>query len=185
MAFFLVLVGGMFFWTFMEYMLHRFLGHKLLIRNKFRTEHQKHHYKKDYFTSAMDKFFTTFIFGGATFITTYYVMGLVFASAFSFGFISMYLFYEYTHRACHLSAPKNKFASLLRKHHFYHHFNDTNMNHGVTSPFWDIIFKTYVKVEKVEVNNRFKMNWLCEDGTDIVKEQYRCEYVLVKKTRFT
>lgn len=174
---------GMVFWTFMEYMLHRFFGHEFKFRNKFRKEHQTHHHKRNYFTSNFDKVLSSIIFGGLTLIITYYSLGKVLSISFTSGFILMYLIYEYIHRTLHVQAPRNSYGRLLRRHHFYHHFKDEMMNHGVTTPFWDIVFRTYVKAQRVPINKKFKMDWLCEG--DIVREQYRSEYDLVERTRFT
>lgn len=176
-------LSGMVFWTFMEYMLHRFLGHEWLFRNKFRKEHQKHHHVRNYFASVMDKFLTSFIFGSLTLVITYYLLGKIESIVFTTGFILMYLFYEYVHRSLHVKAPTTELGKKLRKHHFYHHFNDEYMNQGVTTRFWDRLFGTFREVETVDINKKFVMSWLASEN--IVYQQYSNDYRIVEKTKYT
>lgn len=176
-------IAGIIFWTFMEYMLHRFLGHVLIFKNKFRKEHQKHHHVRNYFASVMDKFLTSFIFGSLTLVITYYLVGKWPSVIFTTGFISMYLFYEYVHRSLHVKAPTTKIGEKLRKHHFYHHFNDEYMNQGVTTRFWDRLFGTFREVDTVDVNKKFIMPWLANDN--VILPEYTNDYRIVERTRFT
>ncbi|MBY0515848.1 MAG: sterol desaturase family protein [Bacteriovoracaceae bacterium] len=159
------LILGAVFWTFMEYMLHRFLGHvpkKLLMRSRFFKEHSKHHHKRDYFASALDKFLTCLALGPLTFYIVTSLYGMTSAAFFTSGFLGMYFFYELLHRRLHIITPKHSYATFMRAHHSYHHFMDDKMNHGVTSPFWDIIFRTYVKPSEIRVPQRLKMKWMGE-----------------------
>ncbi|MCO4793373.1 MAG: sterol desaturase family protein [Bacteriovoracaceae bacterium] len=162
----IAMILGLLFWSPLEYCIHRFLGHDWTFRNKFRTEHQKHHYLKDYFAGPLDKLMAAF-----PVMVVFFVVGLLVVSwqvslTFSFAFLVSYLFYEKVHKDLHVKEPKTRFGKALRKHHFYHHFTDPSVNHGVTTVFWDIVFGTYVVPDQVDVPKNYQMIWLTEDNPD-------------------
>ena len=91
----------------------------------------------------------------------------------------MYLVYEFLHSYLHTHAPRNAYGIMLRKHHFFHHFNDPDKNHGVTTPIWDMVFGTYVRTKEIiPVPKRSKLIWLTDEEGKI-KEEFRGSYVLV------
>ena len=51
------------------------------------------------------------------------------------------------------------------------------MNHGVTTPLFDIIFGTYEKVGHLKVPKNFAMKWLVSDD-HLVKEKYQGDYFI-------
>ncbi len=79
--------------------------------------------------------------------------------AFIADFLGMYILYEVTHYRFHIRNPVAKPFIILRKHHFYHHFHNSKINHGVTSRFWDRVFRAFVPVEKVRVPRKRAMKW--------------------------
>jgi len=58
------------------------------------------------------------------------------------GFLLGYLFYDYTHYYVHHFVPRTKFGKRLREHHMRHHFQDHRYGYGVSSPIWDVAFRT-------------------------------------------
>jgi sterol desaturase/sphingolipid hydroxylase (fatty acid hydroxylase superfamily) len=36
-----------------------------------------------------------------------------------------------------------KFGKLVKRHHMRHHFKDPDKDYGVSSPLWDLIFRTF------------------------------------------
>ena len=55
----LALVLGVFSWTFLEYVVHRWLGHDSRFRpNFFASEHTRHHSQGNYFAPAVKKIVT-------------------------------------------------------------------------------------------------------------------------------
>ena len=76
-------------------------------------------------------------------VISFLIFGSLTAMFFVVGLIGMYLIYEYTHRIYHISEPYIRYGLKMRKHHFYHHFQKPNLNHGVTTGFWDRVFGTY------------------------------------------
>ncbi|MBX7225052.1 MAG: sterol desaturase family protein [Chitinophagales bacterium] len=163
-------IAGIFFWTFMEYVLHRFLGHVHKGKNFFKAEHKMHHAKADYFAPVYKKVVAAMLVSIALFLLLDVFLSALNAVSFIVGFMGMYFLYERTHYRYHQTEPIAKPFIVLRKHHFYHHFHDPSMNHGVTTRFWDRVFGTYTEVEVVVVPKRMSMSWLVSD--DEVKQSY-------------
>ncbi|MCW3127325.1 MAG: Fatty acid hydroxylase-like protein [Bacteroidetes bacterium] len=157
---------GVAFWTFMEYVLHRFLGHVHKGKNFFKEEHLQHHAKANYFAPAYKKAMAGLAASSILVAMLSLVMPFQVALAFILGFMGMYGVYEMVHYRFHTKDPIAMPFIILRKHHFYHHFHNPKTNHGVTTRFWDRVFGTFVRVEKVTVPSRMPLQWLL-DGDDI------------------
>ncbi|MBK7504004.1 MAG: sterol desaturase family protein [Bacteroidetes bacterium] len=87
-----------------------------------------------------------------------------------FWFCKHVFLYESTHFRYHSAEPLVKPFILLRKHHFYHHFHNPKVNHGVTTRFWDRVFGTFECIEKVKVPKSMSMDWLVEENK--IKDKY-------------
>ena len=152
--------SGVALWTFLEYVLHRFLGHEHKGKNFFKDEHSLHHQKVHYFAPIYKKI------GAAVSVALLLTVSLSFffewqpVVAFVLGLIGMYGLYEATHSRFHRRGPIAKPFIILRKHHFYHHFHQPKLNHGVTTRIWDRIFGTFHRVETVSVPRKMTMDWL-------------------------
>lgn len=168
---------GAFFWTFLEYMIHRYMGHDRRFRKTpFGIEHVRHHIEGNYFAPNWKKVLaalivTLFLIGPAILIA-----GNVAGPAFVAGLISFYSVYEIAHRRRHTHAPTGPYARWARRHHFYHHFVDGRANHGVTSPIWDIVFGTYRKPGMIKVPRQLCMTWLLDPDTGEVRSIYADTY---------
>lgn len=92
------------------------------------------------------------------------VLPLLVTVAFLVGFFGMGTLYEYTHYRYHSKNPVAKIFIVLRKHHFYHHFHNPKVNHGVTSRIWDRVFGTFIPVEKVNIPHHMLMDWLVDNN---------------------
>lgn len=173
----LAFVLGVITWTFLEYTLHRFVGHRKHGKNEFTKEHQTHHRLGHYFAPMWKKL----LFALGVLVVSAALSGLVFGWAFgfvySFGIAAMYLFYEWLHKRAHTHGPLNFYGRWLRKHHFYHHFGDPKMNHGVTTPFWDMVFGTNRKVDELRVPRKMVLPWLVDEGGELRRE-FEGEYVV-------
>ena len=173
---FLSFALGVILWTLIEYLLHRFLGHVHKGRNFFKAEHIQHHAKFEYFAPANKKAisaligFLFFLLIGIVFIPIFFVI------AFLVGFFAMYALYETTHFRFHAKNPIAYPFVILRKHHFYHHFHNPKTNFGVTSRFWDRVFGTFKKPEKVRIPQKMAMTWLLEENH--IKEIYSLDFYI-------
>jgi len=52
-----------------------------------------------------------------------------------------YLAYEATHWQIHHGRPRTALGRLVRRHHLRHH-GDGRSNYGISSPLWDLVFRT-------------------------------------------
>jgi 4-hydroxysphinganine ceramide fatty acyl 2-hydroxylase len=171
MNYFLFFIGVL-TWPVLEYCLHRFSGHTYKFPKVFFVEHQTHHIEKDYFAPTWKKIMAAIlVLVPLTLINSIWLPN-VSAFVFSFGFVFMYMFYEWTHYSFHMYAPKTKWGLMLRKHHFAHHFVSPKLNHGVTNNLIDRLLGTYKKVDTVIVPRKFALNWLVDHSGD-VKVEYK------------
>jgi sterol desaturase/sphingolipid hydroxylase (fatty acid hydroxylase superfamily) len=169
-------------WSLTEYIVHRWLGHKFT-KNFFGREHVAHHGKGNYFAPSWKK-------GGAALATAalligpaVLVAGPAIGSAFVAGFVGFYLYYELLHRLEHVWEGVGPYARWARVHHFHHHFHDPRVNHGVTSPVWDLVFGTYVKPGIIRVPEKLQMPWLVDPATGDVRAHLQAEYELRRSRR--
>jgi sterol desaturase/sphingolipid hydroxylase (fatty acid hydroxylase superfamily) len=179
----LLMVLGAASWTLAEYMLHRFWGH-MVPKGLFYREHTRHHFKKDYFASWVDKLMMVVTVSALLGSTSVWLMGWLYGLTYLVSFLSMYLYYEHFHAYIHFNGPTNKYAAKMASHHFYHHYIDETQNHGVTTDFWDKVFRTYVKVKDMDipVPQKFAMNWIDKQEIgDVFSDGYFVTYTIVKK----
>lgn len=169
---------GSLFWSFSEYALHNWYGHKAKGKNEFSREHLAHHINASYYPENWKKAFATLKVVPFIYIIISLTSGFLYGSIFTISFLFTYLTYEVIHRRIHTHEPKNFYARFIRKHHAYHHFSNPRFNHGVTSPIWDIIFKTYRSSEKIKVPENNAMKWLLDENNNIKKE-YANDYELI------
>jgi sterol desaturase/sphingolipid hydroxylase (fatty acid hydroxylase superfamily) len=167
---------GIVFWTFMEYVLHRFLGHVHKGKNFFKEEHLQHHAKANYFAPVYKKVLAAIAVSVILIGIISLMLPFQLALAFIIGLMGMYGVYEMTHFRYHTTDPVAMPFIILRKHHFYHHFHNPKTNHGVTTRFWDRVFGTFVRVERVTVPSRMPLQWLLDDGE--VKPAYARHFQL-------
>jgi len=141
---------GLFMWTLMEYLLHRFLFHldKYLPNNRVALTlhfllHGIHHYlPMDRLRLVMPP--TLFIILATPFwrfAHTIIWYNWYAATAAFCGGIFGYICYDLTHYFLHHRTLPSYWREL-KKYHLQHHFMDYENGFGVTSRFWDRIFGT-------------------------------------------
>lgn len=177
---FLVGVAG---WSFAEYALHNWYGHVAKGRNEFSRQHLAHHADGDHFAPTPYKIRTALLAMAALTPVAMLAVGVTAGGSFSLGFILMYGAYEVIHRRCHTHPPRNFYARWARKHHFHHHFASPKRNHGITSPIWDVVFRTYDPPGRVRVPVRHAMRWLVNPETGEVWARYADDYELARPKR--
>ena len=169
---------GAFTWSFLEYVIHRWLGHvKGAKKNPFGKEHVRHHVEGDYFAPSWKKGLVAALFLAILCVPAFALAGRL-GAAYVAGLIGFYGAYEVLHRLEHVWAGVGPYARWARKHHFYHHFVDARMNHGVTSPIWDFVFGTYRKPEVITVPKKLCMAWLKDPETGDIRAQHAGTFVL-------
>jgi sterol desaturase/sphingolipid hydroxylase (fatty acid hydroxylase superfamily) len=169
-------------WTLLEYVLHRFVFHGASATRLGAREHRRHHAQVDYFApwwkKALAALAATAVMLPIAIILTTAMLGLSFTG----GFIGMYLLYEVLHRRAHTRPPRGRYGRWRRRNHFAHHFVDPRRGQGVTTPFWDRVFRTPLPVEKVPVPRRLAMPWLVDADGEIASA-YANDYELVGSAR--
>ncbi|RFC53128.1 sterol desaturase family protein [Brumimicrobium aurantiacum] len=137
---------GFLSWTLAEYLMHRFLYHKIKdasydkgIQYLFHGIH--HRYPTDNDRMILPVIPSLFI--AALFLGLFYLIFQSEALVFGAGFLIGYLVYMTIHWTIHkFSPPKNKFLSWWWNHHNIHHYQQHDKAFGVSTPIWDIIFRT-------------------------------------------
>lgn len=140
---------GLFFWTFAEYMLHRYLFHwvteaKWSQRFHFIMHGSHHQYPRDKERLLMPPvpglIMAAILFG--IFYLIFWIAGFP-RLTFGFfpGFFTGYLLYSFVHRATHVMRPPKRFRKLWM-HHSLHHYRYPDKAFGVSNTFWDRVFGT-------------------------------------------
>jgi len=136
---------GLFVWTFVEYIMHRFVFHYMppdkpwAMRIHF-IFHGVHH---DYPSDAKRLVLPPSV--SIPLATIFYLLFkaiLPVNDVFGFfpGFILGYLVYDISHYAIHHFNFKGSVWKKIKQHHMLHHYQDPAKGYGVSSPFWDKIF---------------------------------------------
>jgi sterol desaturase/sphingolipid hydroxylase (fatty acid hydroxylase superfamily) len=168
----LAVLAGVLTWSFLEYVIHRWLGHDKRFRgNPFGVEHIRHHAEGNYFAPSWKKLIAAALVTAALGAPALLVGGRV-GAAYIAGLIGFYGAYEVLHRLEHVWAGFGPYGRWARRHHFTHHFVDARCNHGVTSPLWDLVFGTYRKPEPMIVPRKLRMPWLEDPKTGEVRADW-------------
>jgi sterol desaturase/sphingolipid hydroxylase (fatty acid hydroxylase superfamily) len=139
-------VAGGLAWTLTEYLIHRFAFHfeprSALGKRLFYLFHGIHHdYPNDSMRLVMPPAVSiplAFLFYGGFRL----LLGKPVVDPFFAGFLTGYLAYDMLHYAIHHAPWKTGIGLYLRQHHFRHHFQDAESGFGVSSPLWDVVFRT-------------------------------------------
>jgi sterol desaturase/sphingolipid hydroxylase (fatty acid hydroxylase superfamily) len=170
---------GVLSWTFLEYLIHRWMGHdRRLRRTPFGVEHVRHHIEGDYFAPTWKKLLAAALAAALLCIPALAVAGTTVGAAYVAGLITFYGVYEVLHRREHTHPGFGPYARWARRHHFHQHFVDARTNHGVTSPLWDLVFGTYRKPGTIKVPPRLCMAWLKDPETGDIREEHAGTFVM-------
>lgn len=138
-------LAGLFFFTLIEYLMHRYLYHLPVTnpkREKFvYTMHGVHHdYPKDKDRLAMPPILSLVL------ATVFFVIYRSLMGDYSFGFLAGFLMgytaYLGAHFSVHAFKVPNNFLKVLWHHHAIHHYREPDRAFGVSSPLWDYVFGT-------------------------------------------
>lgn len=145
----LLLGAGVAFWSFTEYILHRFVFHyhpssEFGKRIHFIAHGVHHDYPNDSMRLVLPPSISVplaFLFYGLFL----WILGGVYAAPFYAGFVLGYLLYDELHYATHHANIQASWFQKLKKHHMKHHYQDPDMGFGVSSNVWDFVFRTRFK----------------------------------------
>ena len=142
-------VLGTFAWTLAEYVLHRWIFHWVNDTAWGRRVHFILHGVHHDYPNDKDRLVmplgASVSFAVVFYALFYVTMGRAFGEPFFAGFVVGYLFYDGTHYFVHHFRPKSAWGKLLRRHHLTHHHADHDGGFGVSTPLWDVLFRTMPK----------------------------------------
>lgn len=138
--------AGIFVFTFVEYLMHRFVYHSGpdYLNPKYwqYTVHGVHHvYVKDKDRLAMPLPLALIL--STIFFFVFKLILSIWVWVFFPGFIMGYTLYLYIHYLIHAVKPPKNFFRILWHHHLKHHVEKHDHTaFGVSSPLWDFVFGT-------------------------------------------
>lgn len=137
---------GFFFWSYTEYVLHRFLFHYLPTSQAGKRfiflVHGIHHDDPDDQRRLLMPPIPAIVLASFFYLAFCTVLGFQYAQGFFAGFMVGYLCYDYIHFFSHYGRYQNGIMKILQQNHMRHHFKNDGKLYGVSSPLWDYIFNT-------------------------------------------
>ena len=137
-------VCGAILWTLVEYLLHRFVYHKVAVVRELHGMHHSH--PNDFFGAPIWVSIISFSFF-LSFLALLWDIEI--ACGTTSGLIVGYVSYLLIHDAVHRWQLSER--SWMRNHrlrHLRHHRNPLPGNFGVTTGFWDLVFGTAIVPER-------------------------------------
>ncbi len=147
----IMLFVGWFFWTFIEYFLHRFIFHyhprTERLKRIFFTFHGVHHAQpmcksRLVMPPPISTPLAAFFYGIFYCVLAVAIGRPLWLDVSYSGFLLGYLAYDLVHYNLHHSRSKNGYLAMCRRQHMRHHVKCPNMRFGVSIPLWDYIFGT-------------------------------------------
>ena len=152
-----VSVFALFFWTFFEYITHRYIFHLISEKESMQKfayimHGNHHHYPKDRTRLFMPPV-PSLIIAAALLGIQYLLLGK-YAFAFYPGFILGWLMYASMHYLIHAIEPPFKFLQPIWRNHHLHHYRNDNLGFGVSNTIWDKVFGTTFDFRKDKIDKR-------------------------------
>ncbi|HVW96287.1 MAG TPA: sterol desaturase family protein [Mucilaginibacter sp.] len=147
LTYFELFAGGLFVWTFIEYVMHRFVFHYVpegkawAMRLHFIFHGVHHDYPSDRLRLVLPPSVSIPLATGFFFLFKA-LMPINYLWGFFPGFILGYLFYDISHYAIHHFNFKGSIWKKIKQHHMLHHYQDPAKGYGVSSPLWDKVFRS-------------------------------------------
>lgn len=158
-----VLLGGVFLWTFAEYLLHRFVFHVLPMRVRHKSLEKMHiyHHRVPEDADVINARPVPFLLWSAMLTSLlYFSIGWNLTCLVMFSFTLTYYLYEWIHHLTHFFVFASGPLRFLQEYHLLHH-RQWGKNFGQSSPLWDMVFGTYVpcKVNLEPEFQRYVLKW--------------------------
>ncbi|PVU87073.1 hypothetical protein BB559_006243 [Furculomyces boomerangus] len=147
-------VLGLFVWTLLEYMMHRFIFHfdenipeGTMAQVVHFTLHGFHHFlPMDSMRLVMPP-----VLSSTLAIILYYPLSCIIPPGIMHGLtcgvLTMYIVYDETHYWLHHGFFKWNVVKRLKSYHLEHHYRIYKLGFGITSDFWDRVFGTTFEKE--------------------------------------
>jgi sterol desaturase/sphingolipid hydroxylase (fatty acid hydroxylase superfamily) len=137
--------AGLGFWTFAEYILHRFVLHHVPF---IRDMHEAHHDDQKALIGT-PTWVSMVMIGVVVLVPLWLIADFPIASGATAGLMLGYLWYVTAHHIVHhWNAAPGSYSYSLKRRHALHHYFDDHGNFGVTSGMWDRVFGTEITVRR-------------------------------------
>lgn len=141
--------AGLFFWTFLEYLLHRFIFHFHFDKSKevqndlsFLIHGIHHDFPNDADRLVMPPVITLVV-AVVVGAPLWFLLGRHAFYPFFGATVLGYIWYDLTHYALHHVKAFTLWGRSQKQYHMVHHYQTPEIRYGVTTPLWDIVFGTY------------------------------------------
>jgi sterol desaturase/sphingolipid hydroxylase (fatty acid hydroxylase superfamily) len=146
-------LGGWLFFSLFEYALHRFVFHgdfpeTLEGRVAWFLTHGYHHvYPNDADRLVLPPIGSLPL--AVLFLAAYVlILGTGIGLGAFAGTVAGYIVYDSVHYVLHHRQPRTALGAWLRRYHMLHHHSREPSRYGVSSPLWDLVFRTYTPVRR-------------------------------------
>jgi cyclopropane-fatty-acyl-phospholipid synthase len=133
----LLMGGGLMIWTFLEYVLHRFVLHGF---EPFRSMHAEHH-DRPHALIGIPTLLSAALFAALVFAPAVAMMDFWKGTGLTLGVVTGYLAYGGIHHAAHHWRPSTHWLNRRKQLHAIHH-RVRNCHYGVTTSLWDWVFRS-------------------------------------------
>ncbi len=141
-----VFLLGVVVWTLLEYALHRFVFHwqptSAFGRKLHFLAHGIHHLDPWDPTRLVFPPLAGIAIAALIYLPLWLLLPLGVATALMSGILAGYIVYDLSHYYTHHARPKAKYGKYLKAWHLAHHHRWWTRMYGVSSPFWDLVFRT-------------------------------------------
>lgn len=149
----LLIIVGVFSWTLIEYVLHRFIfhftAHSDFGKKLIYAAHLSHHEDPRAINRLFSGLLVSLPVATAYLLLAWIATGSLHATTYLFtGLTAGYAGYEWLHFQAHHLRPRLRVFRYLRRYHLLHHYQTPQQRFGVTSPLLDVIFGTFRPVRK-------------------------------------
>jgi sterol desaturase/sphingolipid hydroxylase (fatty acid hydroxylase superfamily) len=151
--------AGTLVFSLFEYALHRFVFHRAFPDDRagrieaFLTHGYHHAYPEDPERLVMPPM-ASIPLGVLTASISISAFGLSIGLAAFAGFVTGYVLYDTTHFALHHWRPRTAIGAWMRRYHLLHHHAEEPTRFGVSSPLWDVVFRTFGPVGRAAAKLR-------------------------------
>lgn len=142
----LVFLAGVLGFTFMEYVVHRWVYHpphgasEAYLKVTYKMHGMHHDYPKDRKRLAMPPLLAIVLATSLLFLFEL-ILGQ-YSFSYLAGFVVGYALYLVVHYTVHIYSPPRNFLRALWVNHSIHHYSENDVLFGVSQPLWDYIFGT-------------------------------------------
>ncbi|CAI9719112.1 fatty acid 2-hydroxylase-like [Octopus vulgaris] len=149
----LLYIAGLFQWTLLEYLIHRWLFHlRPVINSPFFIRmhfilHGQHH------KAPLDKTRLVFppvpasVFAFCIYNMLLLIYPVAVAQSLFSGTVMGYLIYDLIHYYLHHGSPVGAYFKELKHYHMLHHYVHQHNGFGISSKFWDYPFGTLISTK--------------------------------------